>query len=95
MTTAMLCRITVWTPVTDKDVAASTALVRHLDSQTSAVSEWELVLATPGGGHVAALERMAARRPNVRVLVDDVDRAVPRASGCWTWRPTTGWSPPR
>lgn len=77
----MLCRITVWTPVTDKDVAASTALVRHLDSQTSAVSEWELVLATPGGGHVAALERMAARRPNVRVLVDDVDRAG--AEGEW------------
>jgi hypothetical protein len=81
MTTAMLCRITVWTPVTDKDVAASTSLVRHLDSQTSAVSEWELVLATPGGGHVAALERMAARRPNVRVLVDDVDRAG--AEGEW------------
>lgn len=77
----MTRRITVWTPVTDENVASAIALLRHLDAQTLAVSAWELVLAAPTGTDVSALEVAASRRPNVRVLVGDTDQAL--ADGDW------------
>ncbi|WP_330474293.1 hypothetical protein [Terrabacter sp. C0L_2] len=77
----MTCRITVWTPVTDEDARDSSALVRHLDSQTAPIERWELVLATSGGAHVPLLERLAARRPNVRVVVDGAEGT--HAEGEW------------
>ncbi|GAA2162334.1 hypothetical protein FHX52_3570 [Humibacillus xanthopallidus] len=71
----MTRRITVWTPVTDDTVAPATALLRHLDAQTLPVQEWELVLAAPPGPVVSDLERVAAHRPNVRVVVLEADEA--------------------
>jgi hypothetical protein len=81
MTTAMTRRLTVWTPVTDESAASAIALLRHLDAQTLAVSEWELVLAAGPGTDVAALQRVASHRPNVRVVVGEPDRAS--ADGDW------------
>ncbi|TQM62268.1 hypothetical protein [Humibacillus xanthopallidus] len=76
----MTRRITVWTPVADDTVASATALVHHLDAQTLPVQEWEVVLAASPGPHVADLERVAAHRPNVRVLVQDAGE-VPADEG--------------
>ena len=71
----MTRRITVWTPVTYDTVAPATALLRHLDAQTLPVQEWELVLVAPPGPLVFDLERLAARRPNVRVVVQETGEA--------------------
>ncbi|HET7802100.1 MAG TPA: hypothetical protein VFL38_16880, partial [Humibacillus xanthopallidus] len=71
----MTRRITVWTPVTDDTVAPATALLRHLDAQTLPVQEWELVLAAAPGPLVSDLERVAAHRPNVRVVVQEAGEA--------------------
>lgn len=71
----MTRRITVWTPVTDDTVAPAATLLRHLDAQTLPVQEWELVLAAPPGPLVSDLEQLAARRPNVRVVVQEAGEA--------------------
>ena len=77
----MTRRLTVWTPVTAESATSAIALLRHLDGQTLAASEWELVLAAGAGTDVSALEVAASHRPNVRVLVGDADRT--RATGDW------------
>ncbi|HET7801168.1 MAG TPA: hypothetical protein VFL38_12150, partial [Humibacillus xanthopallidus] len=46
-----------------------------LDAQTLPVQEWELVLAAAPGPLVSDLERVAAHRPNVRVVVQEAGEA--------------------
>ena len=90
----MTRRITVWTPVTDENVASAIALLRHLDAQTLRVGEWELVLAAPTGTDVSALESPPRAGRTSGSSSGTRTRPSRTATGCSTSRPTTGWRPP-